>query len=149
MDKEKNLLRYCVTLVLISAILLLSNSTKSVFANQDIQMLLTSWFDKKSEKAMASMEEAISIEREIQMTKLKEEVSKNLAQADKELEEFSENEIELRKAELYRYTTALIQEAEFDTEEQEEAFLKEVDEIIRQTKMKLEDARSNLLKTTE
>lgn len=149
MDKEKNLLRYCVTLVLISAILLLSNSTKSVFANQDIQMLLTSWFDKKSKNTMASMEEAISIEKGIQMTKLKEEVSKKLAQADKELEEFSENEIELRKGELNRYTTALIQEVEFDTEEQEEAFLKDVDEIIRQTKMKLEEARSNLLKTTE
>ncbi|MGM0838949.1 MAG: hypothetical protein ACQEV7_22660 [Bacillota bacterium] len=149
MDKEKNLLRYCVTLVFISAILLLSNNAQSVVANQDIQMLLTSWFDKKSENTIASMEEAISIEKEIQMSKLKEEVSKKMAQADKELEEFSEKEIEKRKAELERYTAELVQDADYETKEQEEAFLKEVDEIIRQTKMKLVEARGNLLKTIE
>jgi hypothetical protein len=149
MEEEKNLLRYCITLVFISAILLLSDNAKSVFANQDIQMLLTSWFEKKSENTMASMEEAISVEKEIQMSKLKEEVSKNLAKADKQLEEFSEREIEKRNAELKRYTAELVQEAVFDTEEQEEAFLQEVDGIIWQTKMKLEEARSSLLKTTE
>ncbi len=123
----------------------MSANVKTGFAYQDIQSLLAGWFHKERESTISDLEEAISAEKEIQIGILKEEISKKLVQADKEIGEFSEVEIEIRRVALEQYTKELVETTEFETEERKRGFIQELDEIIKETMEKLEKSKADLL----
>ncbi|WP_404348800.1 hypothetical protein LG311_00905 [Sutcliffiella horikoshii] len=140
--------KYLFVFVIILAFLFMSN-VKTGFANQDIQSLLTGWFNKERDISISHLEKEISSEKEKQMGILKEEVAQKLDQADKELGEFTDNEIEVTKAALEQYTVELIETTEFTSDKKKRDFSQEVDKILKETMIKLEESKTNFLNSKE
>ncbi|WP_404430258.1 hypothetical protein [Sutcliffiella horikoshii] len=140
--------KYLFVFVIILAFLFMSN-VKTGFANQDIQSLLTGWFNNERDISISHLEKEISSEKEKQMGILKEEIAKKLEQADKELGEFTDNEIEVTKASLEQYTLELIESTEFNSEKKKRDFSQEVDKIFKETIIKLEESKTNFLNPKE
>ncbi|NMH71987.1 hypothetical protein HF078_02750 [Bacillus sp. RO2] len=129
--------------------LLFTVEWKTAYASSNIQSLLTSWFEGKQQESIQSLEEEIMIEKEAQMSVLKEEIAVLLNQANKELADFTSKEADKSKQELKSYTEQLIQTIEFNEESKRDQFISELEKIMEEAYMKLEQAGENALYQSE
>lgn len=86
----------------------IGSGVKSAFAGQSIQNLLTSWFEDKKTESINQIEKAITEEKDLLLVDLKKGLQVEMKQADKELTEFTNNEIEQRVNELRKYADELL-----------------------------------------
>jgi predicted transcriptional regulator len=128
--------------------LLFTVEWKTAYASSNIQSLLTSWFEGKQQESIQSLEEEIMIEKEAQMSVLKEEIAVSLNQANKELADLSK-EADKSKQELKSYTEQLIQTIEFNEDSKRDQFISELEKIMEEAYMKLEQAGENALYQSE
>lgn len=136
-------------MIVIIVMFLFAIDVKTGFANQNIQSLLIGWFQKERDITISHLEKEISAEKEKQMEILKAEVARRLVQADKELGDFTEIEIEIRRAALEKYTMELIEATEFHSEEERRNFRQEVDEIFSETMIKFEELKEKHVDSKE
>lgn len=132
--------------LLIGAVLLIGiigSSVSITFANQDIQSLLTNWFDTQRGHAIDEIKGAIDTEREIQTERLKEELQLEIQSADKQLQTFTAEEKEKRISELRRYTDELINSFEIDNSESESVVKSELESIFQAAVNEMEQIMNN------
>ncbi|MCM3744058.1 hypothetical protein M3193_07870 [Sporosarcina luteola] len=119
---------------LIGAVLLIGiigSSVSITFANQDIQSLLTNWFNTQRGHAITEIKEAIDTEREIQTERLKEELQAEIQSANERLQSITTEEKEKRTSELRRYTDELINNLEINSSEEEGILRNELEGIFQ------------------
>lgn len=111
------------SLKLLIGVLLLSGTIVGnigvAFADQDINTLLTSWFSKKGQESISSIETAVSTEKEQQKIRLKEELQSELANSAQLLQQYTEEEKQKRILELQQYADKLIEEMKLENNQAE------------------------------
>src|SRR5699024_2785507 len=126
--------------ILIGAVLLIGvvgSSVTITFADQDIESLLTNWFDNTKDEALQDLEEAVSKEQKEQTKRLKEELQSEVEAAEKQLNQFTEEQKEKILKELQRYTDQLIDSIEITNEEKEKEIETKLYYIFEETKEKM------------
>ncbi|HLR52105.1 MAG TPA: hypothetical protein VK072_04440 [Candidatus Avamphibacillus sp.] len=126
--------------ILIGAVLLIGvvgSSVTITFADQDIESLLTNWFDNTKDEALQDLEEAVSKEQKEQTKRLKEELQSEVEAAEKQLNQFTEEQKEKILKELQRYTDQLIDSIEITNEEKEKEIETKLYYIFEEAKEKM------------
>jgi len=126
--------------ILIGAVLLIGMIGSSVtitFADQDIESLLTNWFDNSKGVALQELEKAVSNEQKEQTERLKEELQSEVEEAEKELNHFTKEQKEKVLKELQQYTDQLIDSIEINNEEKEREIEAELHYIFEGAKEKM------------
>ncbi|WP_059173493.1 hypothetical protein [Bacillus sp. FJAT-27445] len=100
------------------------------FADQDISGLLSSWFNKKGQESIVSIESAIAAEKETQKLRLKEELQSELLNASERLNRFTEEEKQNRIQALRDYANQLIAGMKVDNSEEEKRIASDLDKEI-------------------
>jgi very-short-patch-repair endonuclease len=118
------------------------SSITVAFADQDIHGLLSDWFAKQQTTSIETIEKAIMSEKEIQMQRLKEELQIEMNDAEKQLEQFTEEETKQRVNDLKAHTDELIKNISIDQTEEKEAIIIELDEILNESIKKMDDIRT-------
>jgi hypothetical protein len=108
------------------------------FADQDIQGMLSSWFNKQKTEAIVTIEQAISSEKEIQMQRLKDELRLEIQNAEKELNKFTEMEKEQRILALKSHTDELINNLQIDNSKEKEIIVSKLNKIMQDAFDKME-----------
>lgn len=93
--------------VLLLSIALGAGMNKAL-AGQNIQSLLTGWFDSKRDASINQIDEAITSEKERLMEELREAIRMEMQQSDAELAQFTADETALRLSMLQEYAANLI-----------------------------------------
>lgn len=105
--------------LLLSAVLLvtvaLGSGMNKVWANQDIQSLLTNWFQGKKTESIQQMEHAITSEKELLMDELRAALQEEMKKAEEELARYTEEETAKRVQELQEYAAGLMANIQIDT----------------------------------
>ncbi|MEZ7172850.1 hypothetical protein [Sporosarcina sp. OR05] len=144
--RRKKKSRVEVAKFLIGAVLLIGiigSSVSITFASQDVQSLLTSWFDTQRGNAIEDIKGTIDTEREFQMERLKEELQSEIQSANERLQTFTEDEKTKRTAALRSYTDALIQQFSVDNTEEENYVVHELESIFQNAVSKMEQVMAN------
>ncbi|MBN6885215.1 ASC-1-like (ASCH) protein [Cytobacillus horneckiae] len=118
-------------------VLMVGSSFSIVFANEDMESMLTSWFEHKKADSIASIENAVAAEQEKQTARLKEEMRVKIAEADKQIQATTQSEIEKRVNELQSYTDELIQSFDPEREDVDET-IAELNAIMQSAKEQME-----------
>lgn len=120
----------------------MGGSFTAVFADQDINGLLTSWFQQKKDESIEKIDAAILAEQQQQTKRLEEALKVEIAKAEQRLDEKVENEILERTKALQQYSNQLIQSMkESKTKELDQAILSELDQIVQEAKAKMENIK--------
>ncbi|MGG0670377.1 hypothetical protein ABE073_17830 [Lederbergia citrisecunda] len=101
----RKVLSICAVLLLSIA---LGAGMNKALAGQNIQSLLTSWFDSKRDASINQIDEAITSEKERLMEELREAIRMEMQQSDAELAQFTADETALRLSMLQEYAANLI-----------------------------------------
>ncbi|MCG3088279.1 hypothetical protein [Sporosarcina cyprini] len=105
--------------LLLSAVLLvtvaLGSGMNKVWANQDIQSLLTNWFHGKKTESIQQLEQAITSEKELLMEELRAALQEEMKKAEEELARYTEEETAKRVQELQDYAAGLMANIQIDT----------------------------------
>lgn len=80
------------------------------FADQDINSLLTNWFNQKGQESISTINNAIMTEKEQQKIRLKEELQSELSNSAQLLEQYTKEEKQKRILELRQYADKLIED---------------------------------------
>lgn len=139
--RKSGLLRRLLIGALFS-IVLVGGSVGMAYADSDISSLLTHWFNKQSEEAVAEIDRSIDQEREKQTKRLKEELQLEIEAADETLKEFTKEEIEKRTESLKRHADELI--ANFDGDEgntspEKDKIMKQLDQTFNEAIQQMND----------
>lgn len=118
-------------------VLMVGSSFSIVFANEDMESMLTSWFAHKKADSIASIENAVAAEQEKQTARLKEEMRVKIEEADKQIQATTQSEIEKRVNELQSYTDELIQSFDPEREDVDET-IAELNAIMQSAKEQME-----------
>ncbi|EKN64746.1 hypothetical protein BABA_22698 [Neobacillus bataviensis LMG 21833] len=117
--KKKN--RFSLKLLI--GVLLLSGAVVGnigiAYADQDINSLLSNWFDKKGQESISSIENAIIAEKERQKTRLKEELQSELTNSAQLLAHYTEKEKQKRILDLQQYADKLIEDMKLENNQAE------------------------------
>ncbi|WP_042462232.1 hypothetical protein [Neobacillus dielmonensis] len=137
-DQDKKRIRFSLKLLI--GVLLLSavmvGHIGVAFADQDINSLLTNWFNKKGQDSVSSIEKAIAAEEEQQKLRLKEELQTELADSAQLLDQYTQEEKQRRILELQQYADKLIEDMKLENNQAEKARIaaemdKEVQKAIK------------------
>lgn len=126
--------------VLIGTVLLsagIASSVSVAFADQNIDAMLTNWFNNKKSESIQKIEQAIMSEKEIQKDRLKEQLQLEIQQSEKELQTFTEEEKQRRVDELKRYTDELIANIDVNNENKEKKIAKELETILQNAEQEM------------
>lgn len=132
---------------LIGAILLtvgIGSSVNVAFADQDINALLTSWFDKKKAESISEIEQSIISEKEIQKQRLKEQLQLEIEQSEVELQAFTEEQKAARILALQQYSDTLIANFDIDNSKKEEKISGELEAIVQEAIEKMDKVVKNI-----
>lgn len=139
--KEKFKRRKPINLKILVGVLLLSGMIVGnigvAFADQDVNALLTNWFNKKGQESMSSIEKAIMTEKEQQKARLKEELQLEMSNSAKLLEQYTEEEKNKRVLALRQYADQLLEEMKLENNKEEKQRIaaemdKEIQKAIKQ-----------------
>lgn len=111
-------------LIVIGALFLsisIGSGVKSAFAGQDINSLLTNWFNAKKTESINQIDQAITNEKDLLMVELKKGLQKEIQLAEKELAQFTQDEIDLRVDELRSYADELLLNMSIDNSDEQAA----------------------------
>lgn len=139
--KEKFKRRKPINLKILVGVLLLSGMIVGnigvAFADQDVNALLTNWFNKKGQESMSSIEKAIMTEKEQQKARLKEELQLEMSNSAKLLAQYTEEEKNKRVLALRQYADQLLEEMKLENNKEEKQRIaaemdKEIQKAIKQ-----------------
>lgn len=122
----------------------ISTSVNVAFANEDINAMLSNWFDKKTNESISDIEVAINEEKAKSMEILKQELEVEMNDAEIKVNAFTEQEKQKRVAELKQYTEQLISEMQSLDQTEIEKVEKEIDVIIQEAKQKIDNVESSV-----
>lgn len=108
------------------------SSTSLAFANQDLNGLLTNWFEKKGNESIQLIDEVISNERDNQTHRIKEELQKELRKSEEDLAKFTKHEIDTRVKELRKHADQIIKNLSIDNKEEKAQLISHLDKIVSQ-----------------
>ena len=109
-------------LIVIGALYLsfsIGSGVKSAFAGQDINSLLTNWFTAKKTESINKIDEAITTEKDLLMVELKKGLQTEIKLAEKELVQFTQEEIDLRLNGLRNFADELLLNMSFDNSDEQ------------------------------
>ena len=118
---------------------IIGSSIQVSFADQDINGMLTGWFNKKTEDSIEEIDKAISIEQKEQTGRLKEALRLEIESAEKQLQTIVEEEKSKRIAELKQHADELIREAEVNNDAVKEKKVEALDQIVEKAKAEMGD----------
>ncbi|SET17494.1 hypothetical protein SAMN05421676_103128 [Salinibacillus kushneri] len=139
--KRKNRKRLLGAFLLI---VFFSSSMNMVFADQNIQSLLTNWFDQKKTAAIDEIEEAVDAEQQEQTQRLQKELQSEIEQLDKKLNDFTNQEKEKRVQAIQEHADELIANMNLDETEKREFVRAELKQIVQEAKNKMDNVRTEL-----
>jgi hypothetical protein len=115
------------------------SSVNIVFADQDIQSMLKNWFDNQRTASIDQIETAVMTEKETQLQRLKEELQLEIANAEKQLSEFTETEKDKRVKAIQDYADKLIQNIAIDNIGEQTKVTNELDNILSDAISKMDN----------
>ncbi|MEH7299364.1 hypothetical protein [Neobacillus drentensis] len=121
--------------ILIGVLLLSSTIAGNIgvaFADQDINSLLTSWFNKKGQESISTIENAIMTEKEQQKVRLKEELQSELNNSAQLMNQYTEDEKQKRIQALQEYADQLVENMKIENNKEEKQRISaEMEQIIQ------------------
>lgn len=118
-------------------VVIIGSSINVVFADQDIQSLLTNWFNKEKDQSITELDKAISTEQGIQTKRLKESLQSEIRGAEAELHTFTENEIDKRISQLQSHADELINSVSIDNSDEKNRVTRELEAILKDAQRRL------------
>ncbi|WP_144510796.1 hypothetical protein [Bacillus sp. FJAT-22090] len=135
-------------ITIISGVLFLSISlgsgVKTALADQDIQGLLTNWFNNKKEESVQEIDGAVALETDRLMKSLEVDLQEEMKTAQSELANFTASQKQTRITALQEYANNLKVGMKIDNSEQEAAVLANLDAIINQAKAQMDGQATEL-----
>ena len=95
----------------------IGSGVKSAFAGQDINSLLTNWFNSKQTESINQIDEAITTEKDRLMIILKDGMETETQLANDKLTQFTKDQIEQRVSSLQAFVDELLGTMTVDTSE--------------------------------
>lgn len=123
--------------VLVAALFIcftIGGSFSIAFADLDIESTILSWFDRQGAKSIETIETAISSEKEIQLQRLKEALQAEMADAEQQLNTFTEAEKSARVQAIQDYADQLIANMNIDNAEEKQQIASQLDAILTAAK---------------
>lgn len=123
--------------VLVAALFLsfaIGGSFSIAFADLDIDSTIISWFNRQGTKSIETLETAISSEKEVQLQRLKEALQTEMADAEQQLNTFTEAEKLARVQALRDYADQLIANMNIDNTEEKQQTASQLDAILSAAK---------------
>lgn len=127
----------------ISTVFILGGTLTISFANEDLDAMLTNWFDEKRMDAIVNIKNAVSSEKDVQKERLREELKKEMAVAEAELNKITEAEKALRIKNLRDYTDKLINGITIDNSAEKEQIKNQLNSIYDEAVNALNTADSS------
>ncbi|MFS0750569.1 hypothetical protein [Oceanobacillus sp. 1P07AA] len=129
--------------------LLIGCTIHVTFANTDMQKMISSWFDTKTEESVKTMEEELNQVKQQQLERLQTEIHSQMDTVDRELQVLIDQQIMERSLELEQYADEIIQHIEISPNKTNEDLQTEIDAIILQAKEDMDSLRKNDSTQTE
>ena len=142
--KKKRQFKRATIIIGIFIILGLSGGVRTALADQDIQGLLTNWFNNKKVESVQEIEGAVSSERDRLMQNLEVELQREIQAAENQLNSFTATQKQTRIAALQEYANNIKAEMTIDSSEQEAAVMKNIDIILENAKAQLDGQAAQL-----
>lgn len=130
-------------IALFSVIVIMAGTLTVSFANEDLNAVLTKWFDEKRMNAIVHIKEAVSTEKDAQKVRLKEELKKEMAIAESELNQFTDAEKSRRIQNLREYTDQLIGQINIDNASAEQQLVNQLNSIYAEAQNAMNTANTN------
>jgi hypothetical protein len=108
-------------------------SSSIAFADADMNGLITSWFNKKTEMAKASLEKALKGELESQKIRIKKDLEAKLKDASESLDKYREQEKEKRRQAIIKHADNIINNTKFSTEADKAQMKRKLDNILNES----------------
>lgn len=125
-------------------LVLIGGGIHVVFADENIRSLLFDWFERKEEESVKTLETSISAEQEKQINRLKDELQKTIAEAEERIDTFTENEKQIRVAELEQHANDILETLTIDEVAKEEEVKEQLMEIVDQAISEMDAIKSDL-----
>ncbi|WP_248513607.1 hypothetical protein [Sporosarcina sp. NCCP-2222] len=119
-----------------------------VWANQDIQSLLTNWFHGKKTESIQQLEHAITSEKELLMEELRVALQDEMKKAEEELARYTEEETAKRVKELQDYAAGLMANIQIDTTAKKAEISSDLDATLAQAMEQLSGSAGVCTPTT-
>ncbi|WP_419892930.1 hypothetical protein [Oceanobacillus kimchii] len=123
--------------------LLIGCTIHVTFANTDMQSLISSWFDTKTDESVKTMEEELNRVKQQQLERLQMEIRSQMDTVDQELQILLDQQIMERSSELTQYADEIIQDIEISPNNINQELQIEMDAIIIQAKDDMDLLRKN------
>ncbi|MCT1578248.1 hypothetical protein M3E13_00730 [Oceanobacillus kimchii] len=123
--------------------LLIGCTIHVTFANTDMQSLISSWFDTKTDESVKTMEEELNRVKQQQLERLQMEIRSQMDTVDQELQILLDQQIMERSSELEQYADEIIQDIEISPNNINQELQIEMDAIIIQAKDDMDLLRKN------
>jgi len=120
-------------ILLIGAVILtisIGSGVKTTFADTDVSTMLINWFNNKQSESIKEIDTAITAEKEILLSQLKNELKKEMEAAEQQLDKFTENQKASRIASLRQHAADLTANINIDNSEQRAAVTSNIDSIV-------------------
>lgn len=126
--------------ILIGTVLLIAligSSVSVVFADQDIESLLSNWFHENQVEAVDELEKSVKKEKDVQTKRLKEELQSEVEKAEEELVQFTEHQKDKVSSELKKHVDNLINSSNINDAEKREDIEASLNKILTEAKEKM------------
>ncbi|MGE6488093.1 hypothetical protein [Paenisporosarcina sp. NPDC076898] len=143
LEKYKKIQTRKKIVILVAAVVLslgVGSGVKTSFADADASTLLINWFKNKESESIKEIDKAITDEKTMLLTQLKAELKNEMASAESELDEFTEQQKSNRIASLRKYANNLIVNLKIDNTEQKGKITSEINSIMNEAIAQMEKA---------
>lgn len=141
--KKKKTAFVKVLITMITMVVIMGGTLTVSFANEDLNAVLTKWFDDKRENAIVHIKEAVSSEKEIQKERLKAALKEEMDAAEVEMNQFTAAEKERRVQNIRNYADQLIQGIDIDNSAKEQELKRQLDAIYAEAQKAMQTADAN------
>lgn len=125
-------------------IVFFGGSLNVVFADENIQSVLTNWFDQKKTASISEIEEAIDAEQQKQTVRLQEALRPEIEKLNEQLNAFTDQEKEKSIQVIQGHADQLIANIDLNGAEEKEKVVAELKQIIQEAKAKMENVSARL-----
>lgn len=135
-----SLKKVCFLCAVFVLTLALGTGMNRALASQNIQSLLTGWFDTKKDASIRQMDQEITSEKERLMVELREAIKIDMQRADEELAQFTTDETALRLSMLESYAEELIKDLAIDATTEKAEVIANLDAALVKAKAQLDSS---------
>lgn len=150
LEKYKKIQKRKKIVVLVAAVVLsfgIGNGVKTTFADADVSTLLINWFKQQESESIKEIDTAITDEKTKLLAQLKVELKKEMASAQTELDDFTEQQKADRIESLRQYANKLIENLNIDTTEQQEKITAQINSIMNEAIAQMDKAVNTVPET--